>query len=125
MRREIKLQANCTHVMYCCLLFQSLVRSPEPRANLPKYLEELKNTVRQEQTTRNISSADLGTVVVILDKISPIPANATETNIEVRLYFKSYLYLSSPLAPFVMEDDILPEEISQVDRVRNTKVLRE
>ncbi|KFP16615.1 putative G-protein coupled receptor 116, partial [Egretta garzetta] len=54
----------------------------EPRANLPKYLEELKNTVRQEQTTRNISSADLGTVVVILDKISPIPANATETNIE-------------------------------------------
>lgn len=111
--------------MYCYLLFQSLVTGPEAKENLPNYLAELKNKTEQELSTINNSPANLGAIVSILDMVSSIPVDAEEPIIKVRFYFKSYLYLSSPLAPFVTEDDILPEEISQLIRVRNRKVLRE
>ncbi|NXE74885.1 AGRF5 protein, partial [Cochlearius cochlearius] len=61
---------------------ESLVSSPEARAKLPKYLEELTEIVRQEQSTGNISSADLGAVVIILNTISRIPADAAESTIQ-------------------------------------------
>lgn len=112
-------------MMYCYLLFQSLINSPNPKARLPAYLEELKNKTESQQSIINTSPANLGAIVTILHTVSSIPAYAKEVIIQVRFYFKSYLYLSIPLAPFVTGDDILPEAVSQLVRVRNRKVLRE
>lgn len=109
----------------CYLLFQSLVNSPEAKANLPNYLAELKENTRKEQNIINNSPANLGAIVTILDMISSIPADAEELIIQVRFYFKSYLFLQSPLAHFVTGDDVLPEELPQLLSVRNRKVLRE
>lgn len=100
-----------------------MVNSPDAKATLPNYLAELKEKTEKEQNTINSSPANLGAIITILGMISSIPADAEKLTIQVRFYFKSYLYLSSPLAPFVTEDDILPEKISV--RVRNRKVLRE
>lgn len=105
---------NFTHVMCCYFLFQSLVNSPEAKAQLPSYLAQLKEQTKKELTTINNSSANLGAIVTILNMISSIPAEAEELTIQVRFYFKSYLHLPSPLAPFVTGDDVLPEEVSHL-----------
>lgn len=97
--------------MCCYLLFQSLVNSPEAKAQLPSYLAQLKEQTKQELTTINNSSANLGAIVNILDIVSSIPAEAEEVTMKVSFYFKSYLHLPSPLAPFVTGDDALPEEV--------------
>lgn len=110
---------------YCYLLLQSLVNSPDRRERLPDYLAELKKMSRVEKDTINSSSANLGAIINILSMVSSIPADADAFIIEVRFYFKSYLYLLSPLAPFVIENDILPEENPQLVRVRSRKVVRE
>jgi len=89
-----------------------LVNSPEAKKNLPTYLAELKEKTGKEQSTINSSPANLGAIVTILDMVSLIPADAEESTILVSFCFKTYLYLSSPLASFVPEDDIIPEEIS-------------
>ena len=102
-----------------------MVNSPDAKARLPAYLEELKKKTESQQNIINTSPANLGAIVNILYMVSSIPACAKELVIEVRFYFKSYLYLSIPLAPFVTGDDILPEAVSQLVRVRNRKVLRE
>ncbi|NWV47246.1 AGRF5 protein, partial [Daphoenositta chrysoptera] len=61
---------------------ESLVNSPEAKAQLPSYLAQLKEQTRKELTTINKSSANLGAVVTILDMISSIPAEAEELTIQ-------------------------------------------
>ncbi|NXF36947.1 AGRF5 protein, partial [Nyctibius bracteatus] len=61
---------------------ESLVNSPEAKANLPNYLAELKENTRKEQSTINTSPANLGAIVTILDMVSSIPADAEELTIQ-------------------------------------------
>lgn len=104
--------------MCCRLLFQSLVNSPEAKAQLPSYLAQLNEQTKKELTTINNSSANLGAIVTILDTVSSIPAEAEEVTMQVRFYFKSYLHLPSPLAPFVTGNDVVPEEVSHLLRIK-------
>ncbi|NXI81804.1 AGRF5 protein, partial [Rhipidura dahli] len=60
---------------------ESLVNSPEAKAHLSFYLEQLQEQTRKEITTINNSSANLGAIVTILDMISSIPAEADNTTI--------------------------------------------
>lgn len=115
---------NFTHVMCCYLLFQSLVNSPEAKEQLPSYLEQLMEQTKKEISTINNSSANVGAVITILDMVSSIPAEAKEPTIQVRFSFKSYLHLPSPLAPLVTGDNVLPEEVSHLLRIKIRKVLR-
>ncbi|NWI03032.1 AGRF5 protein, partial [Tichodroma muraria] len=57
---------------------ESLVNSPEAKAQLPSYLGHLKNQTEKELTAINNSSANLGAIVTILDMISSIPVEAEE-----------------------------------------------
>ncbi|NWW90259.1 AGRF5 protein, partial [Rhynochetos jubatus] len=59
---------------------ESLVKSPNPTANLPTYLEELKNQTEKELNTS--SPANVGAIVTILDMVSSIPAYAEEPTIQ-------------------------------------------
>ncbi|XP_059684951.1 adhesion G protein-coupled receptor F5 [Gavia stellata] len=61
---------------------ESLVNSPDARANLPNYLAELKENIGKEQNTINTSPANLGAIVTILDMVSSIPADADELIIQ-------------------------------------------
>ncbi|NXS37584.1 AGRF5 protein, partial [Pomatostomus ruficeps] len=61
---------------------ESLVNSPEAKAQLPNYLAQLKEQTGKELTTINNSPANLGAVVTILDMISSIPAEAEELTIQ-------------------------------------------
>ncbi|NXI03705.1 AGRF5 protein, partial [Pachycephala philippinensis] len=61
---------------------ESLVNSPEAKAQLPSYLEQLKEQTKKELTTISNSSANLGAIVSILDMISSIPAEAEELTIQ-------------------------------------------
>ncbi|XP_066403240.1 adhesion G protein-coupled receptor F5 [Molothrus aeneus] len=57
---------------------ESLVSSPEAKAQLPFYLAQLKEQTKKELTTINNSSANLGAIVTILDMVSSIPVEAEE-----------------------------------------------
>ncbi|NWQ92264.1 AGRF5 protein, partial [Burhinus bistriatus] len=74
---------NCLSVQINNMLTraQSLVNSPQARADLPNYLAELKENTVIEQKPIN-SSADLGAIVTILDMVSDIPVDAEELNIQ-------------------------------------------
>ncbi|NXK11878.1 AGRF5 protein, partial [Herpetotheres cachinnans] len=74
---------NCLSVPINNLLTsaEALINSPEPKANLPNYLAELKEKTREEQNTIKSSPADLGAIVTILDIVSSIPADAEELTI--------------------------------------------
>ncbi|XP_074717522.1 adhesion G protein-coupled receptor F5 isoform X2 [Strix uralensis] len=61
---------------------ESLVKSPEAKANLPKYLKELKKKTRMEQNIISHSPANLGAIVTILDMVSSIPTDAAEPTIQ-------------------------------------------
>ncbi|XP_041888762.1 adhesion G protein-coupled receptor F5 isoform X1 [Corvus kubaryi] len=61
---------------------ESLVNSPEAKAQLPSYLAQLKEQTGKELTTISNSSANLGAIVTILDMISSIPAEAEELTIQ-------------------------------------------
>ncbi|NXS16743.1 AGRF5 protein, partial [Mystacornis crossleyi] len=61
---------------------ESLVNSPEAKAQLPSYLAQLKEQTKKEVTTISNSSANLGAIVTILDMISSIPAEAEELTIQ-------------------------------------------
>ncbi|NXB07861.1 AGRF5 protein, partial [Cnemophilus loriae] len=61
---------------------ESLVNSPEAKAQLPSYLAQLKEQTRKELTTINNSSANLGAIVSILGMISSIPAEAEEVTMQ-------------------------------------------
>ncbi|NXH65590.1 AGRF5 protein, partial [Hydrobates tethys] len=61
---------------------ESLVNSPEAKANLPNYLAKLKEETGKEQSTISSSPADLGAIVTILDIVSSIPADAEELTIQ-------------------------------------------
>ncbi|NWV02443.1 AGRF5 protein, partial [Ptilonorhynchus violaceus] len=61
---------------------ESLVNSPEAKANLPTYLAELKEQTGKELNTINNSPANLGAIVTILDMVSSIPAEAEELTIQ-------------------------------------------
>ncbi|NXN84779.1 AGRF5 protein, partial [Bombycilla garrulus] len=61
---------------------ESLVNSPEAKAELPSYLEQLNQQTRKEITTINNSSANLGAIVTILDMVSSIPAEAEELTMQ-------------------------------------------
>ncbi|NXR33086.1 AGRF5 protein, partial [Zosterops hypoxanthus] len=61
---------------------ESLVNSPEAKAQLPSYLAQLKEQTKQELTTINNSSANLGAIVNILDIVSSIPAEAEEVTMK-------------------------------------------
>lgn len=112
-------------MMCCYLLFQSLVNSPEAKAELPSYLAQLKEQTEEELTKIKNSSANIGAIVTILDMVSSIPAEAEEVTMKVRFYFKSHLHLPSPLVPFVTGNDVLPEEVSLLLRIKIRKVLSE
>ncbi|NWW77655.1 AGRF5 protein, partial [Climacteris rufus] len=61
---------------------ESLVNSPEAKANLPAYLAELKEQTGKELSTINNSPANLGAIVTILAMVSSIPAEAEELTIQ-------------------------------------------
>ncbi|NXN04228.1 AGRF5 protein, partial [Sylvia borin] len=61
---------------------ESLVNSPEAKAELPAYLAYLKDQTKEEITTINNSSANLGAIVSILDMVSSIPVQAEEDNMK-------------------------------------------
>lgn len=61
---------------------ESLVNSPEAKAELPSYLAQLKEQTKNEITTIKNSSANLGAVISILDMVSSIPAEAKEPTIQ-------------------------------------------
>ncbi|NXT80130.1 AGRF5 protein, partial [Zapornia atra] len=65
---------------------ESLVNSPEAKANLPNYLAELKEKTEQEQSTISKSPANLDAIITILDMISTIPAEAEKHTIQNFLY---------------------------------------
>ncbi|NXU40218.1 AGRF5 protein, partial [Drymodes brunneopygia] len=60
---------------------ESLVSSPEAKAQLPSYLAQLQEQTQKEITTIKNSSANIGAVVSILDLVSSIPAEAEEPTI--------------------------------------------
>ncbi|NWU59732.1 AGRF5 protein, partial [Dromas ardeola] len=79
-----KLQSNdCLSVPVNNLLSgaESLVNSPDAKKTLPGYLKLLKDTVNNEENTMN-HSANLGTIVHIMDMISSIPVKALKENID-------------------------------------------
>ncbi|KAM6085924.1 adhesion G protein-coupled receptor F5 isoform 1-T1 [Theristicus caerulescens] len=61
---------------------ESLVNSPDAKANLPNYLAELREQTEKEQSTINSSPANLGAIITILDMVSSIPADAEELTIQ-------------------------------------------
>ncbi|NXE36570.1 AGRF5 protein, partial [Ptilorrhoa leucosticta] len=61
---------------------ESLVNSPDAKAQLPSYLAQLKQQTKKELTTINNSSANLGAIVTILEMISSIPAEAEELTMQ-------------------------------------------
>lgn len=61
---------------------ESLVNSPEAKAQLPSYLAQLKEQTKKELTTINNSSANIGAIVTILDMVSSIPAEAEEQTMQ-------------------------------------------
>ncbi|NXA14546.1 AGRF5 protein, partial [Sapayoa aenigma] len=61
---------------------ESLVNSPESKAELPNYLAELKDQTRKELNTISSSPANLGAIVTILEIVSSIPAQADESTIQ-------------------------------------------
>ncbi|NXS00876.1 AGRF5 protein, partial [Oxylabes madagascariensis] len=61
---------------------ESLVNSPEAKAQLPFYLAQLKEQTKKELTTIKNSSANLGAIVTILDMVSSIPVEAEEVTMQ-------------------------------------------
>ncbi|NXX28388.1 AGRF5 protein, partial [Nicator chloris] len=61
---------------------ESLVNSPEAKAQLPSYLAQLKEQTKNELTTINNSSANIGAIVSILGMVSSIPAEAEELTMQ-------------------------------------------
>ncbi|NXR68348.1 AGRF5 protein, partial [Rhadina sibilatrix] len=61
---------------------ESLVNSPEAKAQLPSYLAQLEKQTEKELTTINNSSANLGAIVTILDMVSSIPVEAEEVTMQ-------------------------------------------
>ncbi|NXM52670.1 AGRF5 protein, partial [Illadopsis cleaveri] len=61
---------------------ESLVNSPEAKAELPSYLAQLKEQTKEELTTIKNSSANIGAIVTILDMVSSIPAEAEEVTMK-------------------------------------------
>ncbi|NXT09329.1 AGRF5 protein, partial [Prunella fulvescens] len=61
---------------------ESLVSSPEAKAQLPSYLAHLKEKTKSELTTISNSSANLGAIITILDMVSSIPAKAEKLTMQ-------------------------------------------
>ncbi|XP_009949747.1 PREDICTED: probable G-protein coupled receptor 116 [Leptosomus discolor] len=103
---------NCLSVTINNLLSraESLVNSPEAKANLPNYLTELKNITEKEQNTISGSSANLGAIVTILSTISSIPANAEKTTIQNFLSTVDFIVADSTTKAW---EDLNKEEILQ------------
>ncbi|XP_049674955.1 adhesion G protein-coupled receptor F5 isoform X2 [Accipiter gentilis] len=83
--KEWKLARNdCLSEAISSLLTQaeSLVNSPDAKARLPEYLEELKKKTESQQSIINTSPANLGAIVTILHMVSSIPAYAKEVVIQ-------------------------------------------
>ncbi|NXJ93447.1 AGRF5 protein, partial [Corythaixoides concolor] len=101
---------NCLSVPINNLLTsaESLVNSPEAKANLPNYLAELKEITGKEQSTINSSPANLGAIVTILDMISSIPADAEEHIIQNFLSTVDFLVADSTTEAW---EDLNKEEI--------------
>ncbi|NXC50415.1 AGRF5 protein, partial [Penelope pileata] len=72
---------NCLSEQINSLLIraESLVNSPEAKAGLPTYLQNLRNQIQLQQNDN--SSADLAAIVAILHTISSIPTAAKESTI--------------------------------------------
>ncbi|NWR61475.1 AGRF5 protein, partial [Bucorvus abyssinicus] len=77
--REDCLSVPVNNLLTCA---ESLVNSPEAKANLPNYLAELKEQTEKEQNSINRSPANLGAIVTILNLVSSIPADAEELTIQ-------------------------------------------
>ncbi|NXU31638.1 AGRF5 protein, partial [Thalassarche chlororhynchos] len=101
---------NCLSVQISNLLTsaESLVNSPEAKANLPTYLAELKKQTEKEQSTINSSPANLGAIVTILDMVSSIPADAEELTIQNFLSTVDFIVADSTTEAW---EDLNKEEI--------------
>ncbi|NXO32645.1 AGRF5 protein, partial [Cisticola juncidis] len=65
---------------------ESLVNSPEAKAELPSYLAQLNEQTKKEQNTISNSSANLGAIVTILDMVSSIPVEAEKETMQNFLF---------------------------------------
>ncbi|XP_009556734.2 adhesion G protein-coupled receptor F5 isoform X1 [Cuculus canorus] len=74
---------------------ESLVNSPQAKANLSDYLAELKKITENEQSTISSSPANLDAIVTILDMVSSIPAVADNRTIENFLSTVDYIVADS------------------------------
>lgn len=95
-----------THVICCYVLFQSLVNSPEAKAQLPIYLAQLTEQTRKEITKINNSSANIGAIVSILDMVSSIPAEAEHLTMQVG-FILSLIYTYQALWPLLSQGVML------------------
>ncbi|XP_072711671.1 adhesion G protein-coupled receptor F5 [Ciconia boyciana] len=93
---------------------ESLVNSPEARANLPTYLAELKETTGKEQSIIN-SSANLGAIVTILHMVSSIPADADELIIQNFLSTVNFIVADSTTKAW--------EELNQEETLKSSLLL--
>ncbi|NXP06521.1 AGRF5 protein, partial [Thinocorus orbignyianus] len=83
---------DCLSVLMNNLLShaESLVDDPERNKILPAYLEDLKKTMRENQTEIN-TSANLGAIIDVVGMASIIPAEAQHTTIENFLSIVDYI----------------------------------
>uniref|UniRef100_A0A8C0F2U1 Adhesion G protein-coupled receptor F5 n=1 Tax=Bubo bubo TaxID=30461 RepID=A0A8C0F2U1_BUBBB len=82
---------------------ESLVKSPEAKANLPNYLAELKEKTRKEQNNISHSPANLGAIVTILDMVSSIPADAEEVTIQVSFILSLTYSYQKPTSSLLLD----------------------
>ncbi|XP_065537851.1 adhesion G protein-coupled receptor F5 [Lathamus discolor] len=95
---------------------ESLVNSPEAKANLPNYLAELKENTEKEQNVINNSPANLGAIVTILDMISSIPADAEELTIQNFLSTVDFIVADSTAKVW--------EDLNKEERLKSSSLLQ-
>ncbi|XP_074905106.1 adhesion G protein-coupled receptor F5 isoform X2 [Buteo buteo] len=93
---------------------ESLVKSPDAKARLPRYLEELKNKTESQQNIINTSPANLGAIVTILYTVSSIPARAEESIIENFLSTVDFIVADSTTGVW---EDLNKEDILKSSRL--------
>ncbi|NXJ45689.1 AGRF5 protein, partial [Spizaetus tyrannus] len=100
---------DCLSVQISNLLTsaESLVNSPDAKANLPKYLAELKEKTENEKNTIN-TSANIGAIVTILQMVSSIPAYAEKLTIQNFLSTVDFIVADSTTEVW---EDLNKEEI--------------
>ncbi|NXS53894.1 AGRF5 protein, partial [Brachypteracias leptosomus] len=109
---------NCLSVAINNLLIsaESLVNSPDAKAQLPNYLAMLKEQTEKEQNTINTSPANLRAIVTILDTISSIPADAEEVTIQNFLSTVDFIVADSTYEAW--------EALNKEDMIKSSSLLQ-